>query len=460
MTARFYIGVAGVIAGCVGLVCPVGSQVPALAIPQSMPVEKSTVQDAIKAVRTGLVLPEVAPPPAELPQSLPAPTPLPVAPAPTPLPSRSRSLPLPPLVTEPLPPALQVGGLSVDGHPIDLSQFRSRLSGSCATCGHDDCETCGGSRHCSPGRKPCEPFPAKNRAQQLVGVLYESVCCPDPCYEPKWTALADAAYFTAAARPVSQTRFRWDAGLGGVLPDRAEYFWARADGLGLGPRPVAPRLGASRLNYHELSMYTETAVNASLSMIINLNYRTNSAIGASPGAGFGDMQIGTKTLLLDSELSQVAFQFLTYLPTGQSSKGTGTGHVALEPSLIIGLKLSSDTYIQAQIADRIPLGGNPGYAGAVLQYSMSLNHVLWRPVRDVQLIGTCEFAGLTFLDGAFTDPILGGNQRAVGASYFSLGPGIRLNICDKMDFGAGSAFAVTEQHFANALFRTEFRFRY
>jgi len=294
----------------------------------------------------------------------------------------------------------------------------------------------------------------------LVGVLYESVCCPDPCYEPKWTALADAAYFTAAARPVSQTRFRWDAGLRGVLPDRAEFFWARADGSGLGPRPVAPLLGASRLNYHELSMYTETAVNGSLSMIVNLTYRTNSAIGASPGAGFGDMQIGTKTLLVDSELSQVAFQFLTYLPTGQSLKGTGTGHVALEPSLIVGLKVSSNTFIQAQLADRIPLGGNPDYAGAVLQYSMSLNHVLWRPVRDVQLIGTCEFAGLTFLDGAYTDPILGGNQRAVGASYFSLGPGIRLNICDKMDFGAGSAFALTDQHFANALFRTEFRFRY
>lgn len=338
--------------------------------------------------------------------------------------------------------------------------FRNRLGGGCSTCGHDDCETCGGSRHCSPGRKACEPFPARNRFERLIGVMYETLCCPDPCYDPKWNILADSAFFTPGARPVSQSRFRWDAGPGVILPDRAEYFWARADGMGLGPRPTSPNKVARSVDYNDLSMYTETSVNGSLSLIFDLTYRSNEATGSSSASGIGDMVTGTKALMFDRELVQLSFQFLTYLPTGSSFKGTGTGHVALEPSIIAGLKISNDTFLQAQIADRIPLGGTPGYAGTVLAYNMSLNHILWRPVRDVQLIGVCELNGLMFLNGSYTDPVLGPNQPASGMTYVSLGPGMRLNICDKCDFGVGTSIALTDPRFATAVIRTEFRYRY
>ena len=122
-------------------------------------------------------------------------------------------------------------------------------------------------------------------------------------------------------------------------------------------------------------------------------------------------------------------------------------------------KISNDTYLQAQVADRIPLGGTPGYAGTVLAYNVSLNHMLWRPVRDVQLVGVCELNGLMFLNGMYTDPIRGA-VPASGMTYLSIGPGIRLNICDKCDFGAGTSIAVTDPRFASAVFRTEFRYRY
>lgn len=474
MTARVHTRVFGVLAGWVALTGPAAAQLPPLALPPAVPVEgrllplppippgppqampatKSTVRDAI--VQTKLTLPEVqAPPapPAELPQTLPAPAPLPVAPAPAPVPA---PVPAPPPPTK--PPV--VGGLTVDGKAVDLSQFRNRLGGGCASCGHDDCESCGGSRHCSPGRKACEPFPATTRGERMIGVLYETVCCADPCYEPKWTILQDSAYYTASARPISHTRFRWDAAPGVVLPDRAEYFWARSDGQGLGPRPYSPNLTANRVTYHELHQYTELSVNGAFAIIVDTAYRVNKASGSAAGNGFGDMTTGTKTVLFDRELIQVAFQFLTHLPTGQPLKGTGVGHVALEPSVIVGLKVSGDTYLQAQVAQRIPLGGDPDYAGSVLEYHLSLNHLLWRPVRDVQLVGTCEFGGITFQDGAYTDPVLGSNRRAGGASYLTLGPGIRLNICDKIDFGVGSAFTVTDPHFSVAQFRSEFRYRY
>jgi hypothetical protein len=37
---------------------------------------------------------------------------------------------------------------------------------------------------------------------------------------------------------------------------------------------------------------------------------------------------------------------------------------------------------------------------------------------------------------------------------------VRLVICDKIDLGVGTAFAYGDKHFAEQLFRTEFRVRY
>ena len=41
---------------------------------------------------------------------------------------------------------------------------------------------------------------------EYEGGLYEALCCPDPCYEPRWLAVADAAFTCEAARPVTQQR--------------------------------------------------------------------------------------------------------------------------------------------------------------------------------------------------------------------------------------------------------------
>ncbi len=243
-----------------------------------------------------------------------------------------------------------------------------------------------------------------------------------------------------------------------VYPDRAEYFWARADGNGLGPRPPATRRAVPSLNYHDLSMYTETST-GKFSFFINQPYRSVYPTDAGHGAGFGPMDLGTKSLLFDCELLQIAFQFRTYLPMGNTMKGVGNGHTSLEPSLIMGLSLSPEMYVQGQIAEWIPLGGNPDYAGAILHYHMSVNRVLFRLLPDVPVIGTFEMNGWSFQDGAYTDPIFG-PQPASGATYVSAGPGIRMSVCDKIDFGIGSAFSLTANNFANQLFRSEFRYRY
>jgi hypothetical protein len=137
----------------------------------------------------------------------------------------------------------------------------------------------------------------------------------------------------------------------------------------------------------------------------------------------------------------------------------GTGHISLEPSLVWGLCLAPDTFWQGQIAEWIPLGGDPAYEGSILHYHTSFNQVLCRILPNVPLVGTLEFNGWSFQAGEYTDPFVG-TVRAGGQTYLSAGAGLRLFVCDRIDFGCAFAEALTEQHFADLLIRTEFRFRY
>ena len=172
------------------------------------------------------------------------------------------------------------------------------------------------------------------------------------------------------------------------------------------------------------------------------------------------MNAGFKALVLDCELLQVALQMTTYVPTGDFTKGLGTGHVSLEPALLFSLKLDDDQYLQGAVKEWVPIGGDPSYEGCILLHQLSYNRVLWRFGPDVMLVGTVEYNGWTFQSGMYTDPLLGGMRKSDGDTYIALGPGGRLFFGDRFDLGIGSNFALTSQHFADQLFRTEFRIRF
>jgi hypothetical protein len=290
--------------------------------------------------------------------------------------------------------------------------------------------------------------------------LYRCICCPDPCYEPRFVPLANAAFFTDSARPATQLRLRGDVAWDLRFTDKAEWFWAKENRKGPrlpGAGSLAP--GERSVDYREGSLYTEGAIGA-FGAFVELNYR-NVVPSLYPGAsGFGDMNLGTKSLLLDCELIQLTFQFRTFLPTGNFTKGLGTGHVSLEPSLLMALKLTPETYLQAQLSYWFPIGGSTGFEGPVFHYHLSLNQLLWHCGHDVQLIGTAEVNGYEIVGGAFTDTTgLLLSARDIG-NIVSIGPGLRLSVCNKIDFGVGSAFAVTGDRMAGQLIRAEFRWRF
>jgi hypothetical protein len=303
---------------------------------------------------------------------------------------------------------------------------------------------------CVPGR-PCHLDFGDSTCARMFAGLCEELCCPDPCYEPRWIPEANAAFFQDGPRPVSQTRIRWDAGYDYRFADSAEFFMAQMNKKGV-------KFTIPSLRYNDLTLYTEIAASKSASFFTEIGYR-NYQPEFGPGAsGFGDMNLGTKVVMLDCELLLMTFQFKTFIPTGNFTAGIGTGHVSLEPALLAALKLGPVTYFQTELAEWIPAGGTPGFASSVFHYHFALNHSLCHWGDCLNLIGTAEFNGYTF-NGAATDAF-GNVVGNSGGTYANAGPGLRLAICDHFDVGVGAAWGFGNHHGPGSIYRTEIRVRY
>jgi hypothetical protein len=322
----------------------------------------------------------------------------------------------------------------------------------CAACGDAGCGDGCGENGCIPGRQACDTCEGQNRLTRLFCSLHNALVCPDPCYEPQWVNAANASLFTAAVRPGTYMQLQWDSGVNLTQPDRGEYFWAAIGKRG----PAKPETSVS---YNELSFYAEVGTSR-FSFFVNTPY-INLNGDVNGGAGnIGDLTLGTKTVIFDSELLLSTFMLSTTIPTGNPSDGTGSGHVSLTPSLLWALKLYPETYWQGQVGYVMPFGGTQGYESGVFIFNNSLNHVLCRPLKDTELIGTIESSGYTFTSGGFTDPTTGMRVSGNNTTYFSMGPGLRFVWSDKIDIGFGVEFALTQDHFAQTLYRTQFRWRF
>jgi hypothetical protein len=302
---------------------------------------------------------------------------------------------------------------------------------------------------CVPGRT-CGTCDSVTPMGKLCSGIYENICCPDPCYEPRWIPAANAAFFQDSPRPVTQTRIGWDAVNNYGFPDGAEFFWGKIGTKG----PANP---SPSLNYNQLTLYQEIAAKGA-SAFVAIPYLSVEPQNDPSAAGFGDISMGAKSVVLDRELLLLTTQFKTTVPVGNFTAGLGTGHVTLEPSLLAALKLGPETYLQMQIADWIPIAGDPGFAGMVFHYHFSLNHNLYQQGDFLNIVGTMEFNGYTFR-GEFTQ--LDGSVVGMGGtSYFNAGPGVRLQICEKWDIGVGMAFGFGSDHGPGETYRTELRFRF
>src|SRR5262245_867891 len=174
-----------------------------------------------------------------------------------------------------------------------------------------------GEAGCYPGRPCCAPCVAETKLGRLCCAFHDCLCCPDPCYEPHWVPTANAAFFVDHARPTTMTRFRYNGGVNMTLPDRSEFFWAAIGQKGPSQRELS-------VDDTELTLYQEVGIDA-FSFFIEMPYRMLEPQVNLGASGFVDLNLGTKSLLLDCELMQITFQFRTFIPTGAPGRGLGTG---------------------------------------------------------------------------------------------------------------------------------------
>jgi hypothetical protein len=458
------------------------------------------------------------------------------------------------LAQTPLPPSVAAGEIQTETTSAPASPDSGIIQTGCPGCGSSDlpppaaahgdggcgcgggcgaCKGCG----CIPGQPKCycecccDP---QNCCSRFLCGVYNCICCPDPCYEPHWCALHDAAFFQDAARPVTQMKLTWDSGFHYKDPDRAEFFFARErtnpnevgpggpcakTGVGKGPACIA-----SDVNYEELYFTSEVAQGAaglSISVpYLAINPQTAPAnaglnppaanpaqaglnpaqlaaaftsmgltppsptvMGCCQTSGFGDIIIGTKAMLLDCDCIQITYGFKTFIPSGNFTTGLGTGHVSLEPEMIVGIPVAQDWFLQMEFAYWIPIGGDPLYESDIFHCHFALNKTLWCPCPGLKIVGTCEVNEWSVVYGAYTEPdflIVPVTRVTPGpggvltptfgqpspvahpakSTICELGPGFRFVICDKIDIGVGTAFAVTGARWTEELIRAEFRWRF
>jgi hypothetical protein len=121
-------------------------------------------------------------------------------------------------------------------------------------------------------------------------------------------------------------------------------------------------------------------------------------------------------------------------------------------------------YSQAQFSYWIPIGGTAGVQGSIYHTHLSLNRTLWQPTPGIQLVGTAELMEWTILGGEYTAFLTAGKTPVEVSdrhdTIVSMGPGLRLFICGKIDLGCACAFSLTGERWDEELVRAEFRWRF
>ncbi|MCA9185280.1 MAG: hypothetical protein R3E01_28430 [Pirellulaceae bacterium] len=259
-----------------------------------------------------------------------------------------------------------------------------------------------------------------------------------------------------SAETMNQFRFRFAATYNHETPDMAEYFWARTGGRG-------PGLAESGVDYQEVRLMMETG-GPRLSVQTEIPIRILDPENNDNTAGLSDMTVTTKTVLIQGERLQLTQIFRNYFNTGDVPKGLGTGHVSLEPGLLLRSRLGPRTTLHGELKYWIPLGGDPTVSGQILRYGLGVSRV-WREHDDHAVVPTLEFVAFSVLDGQKTVIDSLGNAVRLdvdGATIVNIYPGIWFvsERHGKTDLGLGTGFSITDVRQYQQVLRLDLRFRF
>ncbi|MEQ1828040.1 MAG: hypothetical protein ABL921_18915 [Pirellula sp.] len=238
--------------------------------------------------------------------------------------------------------------------------------------------------------------------------------------------LAFSLFDIDPAQPFNNFRIRSVLANRMHLPDRAEYFWAKAGSV------KGPPLGESVLNYQEARIRMELG-SKKLSTAFEVPFRSTDPQVNKNHAGLGDMQLIVKTVLLDGKQWMLTQYFGTHFSSGNAAAGLGTGHVGLEPGLLFRNELQENTWMHGELKFWFPLGADPQHGGQVLKFATGFNRV-WIETDHNAWIPSVELAAFSVLNGMATNAA--GVLRSIDHdSIFYFTPGMHYAVDQKGDFG-------------------------
>jgi len=288
----------------------------------------------------------------------------------------------------------------------------------------------------------------------------------------------------------SQIRIRFDDAFEDQFPDRSEFFYAKCGcyrGLqtaippAYDPNAPGPGLGVpNAINFQQLYMNVEYSPRHRFSAFVEVPIRWLQPQGFQtippfPGfssqSGLSDVNAGFKFAAVATESTYLTFQFKSYFPSGDASKGLGTNHYSIEPSLLMYQKLSSRFSVEGQIGDWHPIGGSAGvptagsegFAGDVFFYGIGPSYKLYQG-HHIGLVPVVELFGWHVLGGFQTQPVTGTVDGAAsevsGMNIVNLKFGVRTNIGLHNSVYAGFGQALTHDDWYKHIVRLEYRYSF
>jgi hypothetical protein len=287
----------------------------------------------------------------------------------------------------------------------------------------------------------------------------------------------------------SHVRVRFDAGFHTEFPDRAEFFYAKCGcykdlaGSGLpsyDPDAPGPRPGvATDLNFQQLYLNVEYAPHARFSLFTEFPYRFLQPQKFVPGfgsfgnqSGLGDIRAGFKLGVVNSPDRSLTLQFRVYAPSGEDSRGLGTGHASIEPAVLYYQKIGQRFSVEGQFSDWQPTAGSPGvrstsdpspqrFSGNVLSYGIGAGYEVFNN-DQARIAPVVEFVGWRVISG-FQTTWASAESIAVEAddtNIVNLKVGARIGIGDRNSIYIGYGHGLTDAVWYKDLMRVEYRYAF
>ena len=272
---------------------------------------------------------------------------------------------------------------------------------------------------------------------------------------------------------ISEARVRFDAGFNDPRPDRAEYFYCGC--ANIGPSAAIQRT----LNFQQLYFQGEYAVTSRFSGFVEVPFRwiqptfypysqpiPSSSVNAG---GISDVRSGLKFAAIASAARELALELTAAFPSGDGTKGLGTGHYSLIPAAIYYQKLSDRAGMEAEFNDTHPIGGyvNPAtsptspekdFYGDVAMYGIGPSYKLIER-RAYTLAPVLELVAWHVFGGLQTDSD-NNIDSAADINVFNVKLGARISFTNGGSVYAGYGRGVTSDILYRNLFRMEYRYAF